>query len=51
MIIVGRNWLVRRAGVHPNNNDFEDIMVEEVENRLSAREGSIGRSINMIRPR
>jgi hypothetical protein len=30
--------------------DYDDILVDEVDTRLSAREGSIGRSLNMMRP-
>ena len=47
--------------VHHNNNrdhnrarrnhlDYEDILVDEIDTRLSAREGSIGRSLNLMRP-
>lgn len=32
------------------NNNYEDILVDEVDNRNSAREGSIGRSLNFLRP-
>jgi hypothetical protein len=29
---------------------YEDVLVDEVDMRLSAREGSIGRSLHMMRP-
>jgi len=49
MIIVHHNR-DHQNRIRRHQIDYEDILVDEIDTRLSAREGSIGRSLNMMRP-
>ena len=49
MIIIS-NDNVNQERYRNHLNDYEDILVDEIDTRLSAREGSIGRSLHMLRP-
>jgi hypothetical protein len=52
MIVNHRDWAANNRAQSRSRAliDYDDILVDEVDTRLSAREGSIGRSLNMMRP-